>query len=95
MLTRKGRKIKNLEAMIKGRDVLIKKLETKIDSQKEENLALYQENKDLRFENEEQLDLIRKIEQLVNSNNYSNERAILNKIRELSNTTTNQLDNSN
>ena len=49
----------------------------------EQAKALYEENKDLRFENEEQLDLIKRIDKRVNSNKYNNEKAILDKIKEL------------
>lgn len=40
-------------------------------------------NKDLRFENEEQNELIIRIRNLVNCNKYNNEKAILDKIKEL------------
>lgn len=76
MLTRKDRKIKNQEAMIENRNVLI------ADMQKQAK-ALYEENKDLRFENEEQREFINRITRLVNSNKYNNEKAVLNKLKEL------------
>ena len=40
-------------------------------------------NKDLRFENEEQNELITRIRSLVSCNKYNNEKAILDKIKEL------------
>ena len=40
-------------------------------------------NKDLRFENEEQNELIIRIRSLVSCNQYNNEKAILSKIKEL------------
>lgn len=49
----------------------------------EENLALYGENKDLRFENEEQDELIKRLERLFNSNKYNNDKAVLEKAKEL------------
>ena len=66
-----------------NRDILIEDLKSKEAIQKQENLALYEENKDLRFENEEQKDFISRIDRLVNSNKYNNEKAILSKLKEL------------
>lgn len=83
MFTRKDRKIRNLEAMIENRNTLIADLQDKIEMQKKENLALYDENKDLRFENEEQKDFIDRLDRLINSNKYNNEKSILNKAKEL------------
>ena len=83
MFTRKDRKIKNLETKVLNRDILIEDLKSKEALQKQENLALHEENKDLRFENEEQREFISRIERLVNSNKYNNEKAILIKLKEL------------
>ncbi len=83
MFTRKDRKIRNLETKVLNRDILIEDLKSKEVLQKQENLALYEENKDLRFENEEQKDFISRIDRLVNSNKYNNEKAILSKLKEL------------
>ena len=52
------------------------------DSNKE-NLAVHNENKDLRFENEEQKELIERISKLASCNKYNTEKAILDKIEEL------------
>ena len=76
MLTKKDRKILNQKSMIHNRDILIKDME-------EQAKVLHEENKDLRFENEEQRDLISRIERLVNSNKYNNEKVILDKMKEL------------
>ena len=76
MLTKKDRKILNQKSMIHNRYILIKDME-------EQAKVLHEENKDLRFENEEQRDLISRIERLVNSNKYNNEKAVLSKIKEL------------
>jgi hypothetical protein len=76
MLTKKDRKILNQKSMIHNRDILIKDMEEQVK-------VLHKENKDLRFEIEEQRDLISRIERLVNSNKYNNEKAILSKIKEL------------
>ncbi len=83
MFTRKDRKIRNLETKVLNRDILIEDLKSKEALQKQENLALHEENKDLRFENEEQKDFISRIDRLVNSNKYNNEKAILSKLKEL------------
>lgn len=83
MFTRKNRKIKNLETKVLNRDILIGDLKSKEALQKQENLALHEENKDLRFENEEQREFITRIDRLVNSNKYNNEKAILSKLKEL------------
>lgn len=76
MLTKKDKKILNQKSMIHNRDILIKDMEEQVK-------VLHEENKDLRFEIEEQRDLISRIERLVNSNKYNNEKAILSKIKEL------------
>ena len=76
MITKKDRKIRNQKAMIHNRDILIR------DMQKQAK-AVYEENKDLRFELEENNELIKRIEKFVSSNKYNNEKAVLNKIKEL------------
>lgn len=68
--------LKEAEDKMENRNILIKDME-------EQAKALYEENKDLRFENEEQLDLIKRIDESVNSNKYNNEKAILSKLKEL------------
>ena len=76
MLTKKDRKILNQKSMVHNRDILIKDMEEQVK-------VLHEENKNLRFEIEEQRDLISRIERLVNSNKYNNEKAIFSKIKEL------------
>lgn len=76
MFTKKDRQIANQKIMIKHRDILIGDMEKQAK-------VLHEENKDLRFENEEQIDLISRIEKLVSSNKYNNEKAVLSKIKEL------------
>jgi hypothetical protein len=76
MLFKKDRKILNQKSMIHNRDILIKDMEEQVK-------VLHEENKNLRFEIEEQRDLISRIERLVNSNKYNNEKAIFSKIKEL------------
>lgn len=76
MLFKKDRKIKNQEAMIKNRDILIGDMEKQAE-------VLNEENKELRFELEEKDILINKLEKLVDSNKYSNEKVFTEKIKEL------------
>ena len=76
LLNASRKALKETEDKIGNRNMLIKDME-------EQAKALYEENKDLRFENEEQLDLIKRIDKPVNSNKYNNEKAILDKIKEL------------
>lgn len=83
MLTRKDRKIKNQEAKIENRNILIADLQKKNEELSNENIAVYEENKDLRFENEEQRELIDRIKRIATSNAYNNEKVILGKIKEL------------
>lgn len=83
MLTRKDRKIKNQEAKIENRNILITDLQKKNEELSNENIAVHEENKDLRFENEEQRELIDRIKRIATSNAYNNEKAILGKIKEL------------
>lgn len=81
---------KEMQSLINSRTTALKKAESQIDNrnrfiykQQEENKALYEENKDLRFELEEKGDLIKRIEGILNSNKYNNEKSALNKIKEL------------
>ena len=83
-------KRKYLEKVIEIKTSEISKLENELENAKhnneiliKENLTIKEENKDLRFENKEQLDLIKRIENLIDSNRYNNEKAILDKIKEL------------
>lgn len=76
MFTKKDRKIKNQAVMISNRDILIRDMEKQAQS-------LYEENKEIRFELEESKELIKRIEGLISSNKYNNEKAVLDKIKEL------------
>lgn len=76
MFTKKDRKIKNQAVMIRNRDILIGDMEKQAQ-------ALYEENKEIRFEFEESKELIKRIERLISSNKYNNEKAVLDKIKEL------------
>ncbi len=70
---------KEKQSLLEARTKALKKAEQEISGMKEENLALYKENKELNIENE----LLERIINLVNGNKYNNEKAILNKIKEL------------
>lgn len=85
MFTKKDRKIANQKAMIENRNKLIDNQTIRIEQLKEENIVVHNENKDLRFEIEEQNDLIKEIIKLTEINSYNNEQAIFSKIRELVN----------
>lgn len=76
MLTKKDRKILNQKSMIHDRDILIKDMEGQAN-------VLHEENKELRFELEEKNILINKLEKIVDSNKYSNEKVFIEKIKEL------------
>lgn len=84
------RRTKELQSLVEATRKALKEAEDKAENRnavikdmEEQAKALYEENKDLRFENEEQQDLIKRIDKLVNSNKYNNEKAIIDKIKEL------------
>lgn len=57
--------------------------EKMIRHQQEENLELYEENKDIRSRYEESIELIKRIKYLAEATTYNNDRARLGKIKEL------------
>ena len=75
--------LKDAESRIKNKSMLIADLQNKNNELTKENIAVHEENKELRFENEEQADLIKRISNLVSLNKYNNEKAVLSKIKEL------------
>jgi hypothetical protein len=75
--------LKNAERKIEDRNILIADLQKQNKELTNENLAVHEENKDLRFENDEQKELIDRIKRIATSNSYNNEKAILSKIKEL------------
>lgn len=83
MLTKKDKKILNQKSMIHNIDILIEDMQKKNEELSNENIAVHEENKDLRFENEEQKELIDRISRIATANTYNNEKAILGKIKEL------------
>lgn len=83
MSTKKDKKILNQKSMRHNRDILIEDMQKKNEELSNENIAVHEENKDLRFENEEQKELIDRISRIATANTYNNEKAILGKIKEL------------
>lgn len=77
--TRKDRKIANQKAMIKNRDKLIGDLKTKIDSLNEEHKILFEENK----KGNQAIITLEEVYKLAVCNKYNNEKAILDRIKEL------------
>lgn len=75
--------LREAENKIEERNILIADLQTKNKELTKENLAVYEENKELRFENEEQKEFIERITRVATANAYNNEKVILSKIKEL------------
>lgn len=75
--------LKDAERKVENRNILIADLQKKNEELSNENIAVHEENQDLRFENEEQGELIDRIKRIATSNAYNNEKAILGKIKEL------------
>ena len=75
--------LKDAERKVENRNILIADLQKKNEELSNENIAVQGENKELRFENEEQRELIDRIKRIATSNAYNNEKAILGKIKEL------------
>lgn len=75
--------LKDAERKVENRNILIADLQKKNEELSNENIAVYEENKELRFENDEQKELIDRITKIATANSYNNEKAILSKIKEL------------
>lgn len=75
--------LKDAERKVEDRNILIADLQKKNEELSNENIAIYEENKELRFENEEQGELIDRIARVATANAYNNEKVILSKIKEL------------
>ena len=74
---------KEKQSLLQARTKRLRIAENKIEELTQENKALYEENRDLRFENEEQQYIINEIINLATSNTYNNEKVILSKIKQL------------
>lgn len=78
-------KRKEKQSLIEASREALKNAEKEVSELTKENKALYEENKDLRFEIDELTDFFTRVTKLVNSNKYNNEKAVFNKIKELVN----------
>ena len=65
--------LKDAERKVEDRNILIADLQKKNEELSNENIAVYEENKELRFENEEQGELIDRIARVATANAYNNE----------------------
>ena len=81
--TRKDRKIANQKAMIKNRDKFIGDLMKAKAELKEENLAVHNENKNLRAEIDSVKDCLNEIEKELNKQQYNNIENLKNKIKSI------------
>lgn len=75
--------LQDAERKIEDRNILIADLQKQNKELTNENIAVHEENKELRFENDEQKELIDRITKIATANSYNNEKAILGKIKEL------------
>lgn len=76
---------KEKQSLIEASREALKNAEKEVSELTKENKALYEENKDLKFEIDELTDFFTRVTKLVNSNKYNNEKAVFNKIKELVN----------
>lgn len=74
---------KEKQSLLEARTKALKRAENKVEELTQENKAVYGENRDLRFENEELKDTLREALKLAESNTYNNEKIVLNKIIEV------------
>lgn len=74
---------KEKQSLIEASREALKNAEKEVSELTKENKALYEENKDLKFEIDELTDFFTRVTKLVNSNKYNNEKAVFNKIKEL------------
>ena len=84
------RKIKELQGLVNSSRKSLERAEIKIKSRniligdmEKQAQSLYEENKEIRYALEESEELIKRIERLISSNKYNNEKAVLDKIKEL------------
>ena len=77
------RKTKELQSLVNASRKNLKDAERKVEDRNILIADLQKKNKELRFENEEQKELIDRIKRIATSNAYNNEKAILSKIKEL------------
>lgn len=77
------RKIKEMQSLIEARTKALKKAESQIDNRNKFIYKQQEENRNLRLELKEKEDLIKRIESILNSNKYNNEKSTINIIKEL------------
>ena len=77
------RKIKEMQSLIESRTKALKKAESQIDNRNKFIYKQQEENRNLRLELKEKEDLIKRIESILNSNKYNNEKSTINIIKEL------------
>ena len=71
------------QSLLKARAKALEEAEQRVEDLVEENKAVYEENRELRYENEVIKDAFKEIQKLTESNTYNNDRAILSKIKEV------------
>lgn len=76
---------KKRQYLLRESKKVLKKAKNKNEELIQENMAIYEENKELRNENEKQLDIIKQIYKISTNNTYNNEKVILRKIKEVIN----------
>lgn len=77
------RKIKEMQSLIEARTKALKKAESQIDNRNKFIYKQQEENRNLRLELKEKEDLIKRIERILNSNKYNNEKSTINIMKEL------------
>lgn len=77
------RSLKEAESRIKNKSMLIADLQNKNNELTKESIAVHEENKELRFENEEIKDLIKEIDNLSKTQQYGSVENLQNKIKSI------------
>lgn len=85
-----NRKIKELQSLVNSSRKALRESELKVESRnilitdmEKESNALYEENKDLRFEIEEMKDILKEIENLAKTQQYGSVKNLQNKIKSI------------
>lgn len=75
--------LKDAESRVKNRNMLIADLQNKNNELIKEKIAVHEENKELRFENEEIKDVIKEIDNLSKTQQYGSVENLQNKIKSI------------
>lgn len=75
--------LKDAERKVEDRNILIADLQKKNEELSNENIAVYEENKDLRFEIDELKDILKEIDNLSKTQQYGSVKNLQNKLKEL------------